>query len=81
MSLTKKTIAGGGPWHARRIPQDKITEMLVASASDARATNRRQSYVSVKTVEADREHVKQKMKFKSSTERIRFAIEYTLQEK
>ena len=38
-------------------------------------------YVSVKTVEAHREHIKQKMKFKSSSELLRFAIQYTLEEK
>jgi DNA-binding NarL/FixJ family response regulator len=38
-------------------------------------------FVSVKTVEAHREHIKQKMKFKTSSELLRFAIQYTLQEK
>jgi len=38
-------------------------------------------FVSVKTVEAHREHIKQKLKFKSSSELLRYAIQYTLQEK
>lgn len=38
-------------------------------------------FVSVKTVEAHREHIKQKLKFKTSSELLRFAIQYTLQEK
>lgn len=36
--------------------------------------------VSAKTVEAHREHIKQKLNFKSSSELLRFAIQYTLQE-
>jgi DNA-binding NarL/FixJ family response regulator len=35
-------------------------------------------FVSVKTVEAHREHIKQKMGIKSSSELLRFAIEYML---
>jgi len=35
-------------------------------------------FVSVKTVEAHREHIKQKMGIKSSSELLRFAIEYLL---
>ena len=38
-------------------------------------------FVSVKTVEAHREHIKQKLKFKNSSELLRFAIQYALQEK
>ena len=34
-------------------------------------------FVSVKTVEAHREHIKQKMKFKSSNELLRYAIQFT----
>ena len=37
--------------------------------------------LSAKTVEAHREHIKQKLKFKSSSELLRYAIQYTLQEK
>jgi DNA-binding NarL/FixJ family response regulator len=37
-------------------------------------------FVSVKTVEAHREHIKQKMNFKSSSELLRYAIQYTLKE-
>ena len=36
-------------------------------------------FVSVKTVEAHREHIKQKMKFGTSSELLRFAIQYCLQ--
>ena len=35
-------------------------------------------FVSVKTVEAHREHIKQKMGFKGSSELLRFAFEYLL---
>jgi DNA-binding NarL/FixJ family response regulator len=38
-------------------------------------------FVSGKTVEAHREHIKQKLNFKTSSELLRFAIEYKLQEK
>jgi len=34
----------------------------------------------VKTVEAHREHIKQKMNFKSSSELLRFAIQFVLNE-
>jgi DNA-binding NarL/FixJ family response regulator len=37
-------------------------------------------FVSAKTVEAHREHIKQKLNFKTSSELLRFAIQYTLQE-
>jgi DNA-binding NarL/FixJ family response regulator len=37
-------------------------------------------FISVKTVEAHREHIKQKMKFKGSSELLRYAIEFTLNE-
>ena len=38
-------------------------------------------FVSTKTIEAHREHIKQKLNFKTSSELLRFAIQYTLQEK
>ena len=37
-------------------------------------------FVSVKTVEAHREHIKRKMNFKSSTELLRYAIQYVLKD-
>lgn len=37
-------------------------------------------FVSVKTVEAHREHIKQKMNFKSSSELLRYAIQYTMKD-
>ena len=37
-------------------------------------------FISVKTVEAHREHIKQKMKFKNSSELLRFAIQFTMNE-
>lgn len=37
-------------------------------------------FVSVKTVEAHREHIKQKMNFKSSSELLRYAIEFTMKQ-
>jgi DNA-binding NarL/FixJ family response regulator len=37
-------------------------------------------FVSVKTVEAHREHIKQKMKFKSSAELLRYAIQFTMKD-
>ena len=38
-------------------------------------------FVSAKTVEAHHEHIKQKLNFKTSNELLRFAIQYTLQER
>jgi len=37
-------------------------------------------FVSVKTVEAHREHIKQKLNFKSSSELLRYAIQYVLKD-
>jgi DNA-binding NarL/FixJ family response regulator len=37
-------------------------------------------FISVKTVESHREHIKQKMKFKGSSELLRYAIDFTLNE-
>ena len=37
-------------------------------------------FVSVKTVEAHREHIKQKMNFKTSSELLRYAIQYSMKE-
>jgi DNA-binding NarL/FixJ family response regulator len=37
-------------------------------------------FISVKTVEAHREHIKQKMLFKSSTELLRYAIQHAIQD-
>ena len=37
-------------------------------------------FVSPKTVEAHREHIKEKMNFKSSAELLRYAIQHTLKE-
>ena len=36
-------------------------------------------FVSAKTIEAHREHIKQKMNFKNSAELLRYAIQYTLE--
>ena len=37
-------------------------------------------FVSVKTVEAHREHIKQKMNFKSSAELLRYAIQFSMKQ-
>ena len=37
-------------------------------------------FVSVKTVEAHREHIKQKMNFKTSSELLRYAIQFTMKQ-
>ena len=36
--------------------------------------------ISAKTIEAHREHIKQKLNYKTSSELLRFAIQYALQE-
>lgn len=38
-------------------------------------------FISVKTVEAHREHIKQKMKFENSNKLLRFAIQFTMNER
>ena len=37
-------------------------------------------FISVKTVEAHREHIKEKMNFKTSSELLRYAIQYTMKQ-
>ena len=38
-------------------------------------------FISVKTVEAHREHIKQKMNFKSSSELLRYAIQHAIKDR
>jgi two-component system response regulator NreC len=37
-------------------------------------------FISVKTVEAHREHIKQKLNFKSSSELLRYAIQHAIKD-
>jgi DNA-binding NarL/FixJ family response regulator len=83
-SLVRK-VAGGND-QAGGSPVDVLTDrelevfQLLGQGLTVREVADR-LFVSAKTVEAHREHIKQKLNFKTSSELLRFAIQYTLQEK
>jgi DNA-binding NarL/FixJ family response regulator len=83
-SLVRK-VAGGND-QAGGSPVDVLTDrelevfQLLGQGLTVREVAER-LFVSAKTVEAHREHIKQKLNFKTSSELLRFAIQYTLQEK
>ena len=83
-SLVRKA-AGGNSGAGGGSPTDVLTErelevfQLLGQGLTVREVADRLS-ISAKTVEAHREHIKQKLNFKTSSELLRFAIQYTLQE-
>ena len=83
-SLLHKVAGGSAPGGGS--PTDVLTDrelevfQLLGEGLGVREVAER-LFVSVKTVEAHREHIKQKLNFKTSNELLRFAIQYTLQEK
>jgi DNA-binding NarL/FixJ family response regulator len=85
-SVLVQKVAGGNAQAGGGSPIDVLTDreleifQLLGQGHAAREIAER-LFVSVKTVEAHREHIKQKLKFKSSSELLRFAIQYMLQEK
>ena len=74
-----RTEAGGSPLDVLTDRELEVFQLLGEGLSVRQIADN--LFVSVKTVEAHREHIKQKMKFKTSGELLRFAIEYKLQEK
>ena len=84
-SLVRK-VAGGNRQDAGGSPVDVLTDrelevfQLLGQGLTVKEVAER-LFVSAKTVEAHREHIKQKLSFKTSNELLRFAIQYTLQEK
>ena len=62
-----RVVALGDPWIYNEYINSKDNHQIAENL-----------FVSVKTVEAHREHIKQKMGIKSSSELLRFAIEYLL---
>lgn len=84
-SLVRK-VAGGNQQAAGGSPVDVLTDrelevfQLLGQGLTVKEVAER-LFVSAKTVEAHREHIKQKLNFKTSNELLRFAIQYTLQEK
>lgn len=74
-----KSAAGDGPVDVLSDRELEVFQLLGQGQTVREIADN--LYVSVKTVEAHREHIKQKMKFKSSSELLRFAIQYTLEEK
>ena len=84
-SLVRK-VAGGNKQDAGGTPVDVLTDrelevfQLLGQGLTVKEVAER-LFVSAKTIEAHREHIKQKLNFKTSNELLRFAIQYTLQEK
>ena len=74
-----KSASGGSPVDVLSDRELEVFQLLGQGMSVRQIADN--LYVSVKTVEAHREHIKHKMKFKNSSELLRFAIQYTLQEK
>jgi DNA-binding NarL/FixJ family response regulator len=67
---------GGSPTDALSDRELEIFQLLGQGMSLDRIAD--SLFVSVKTVEAHREHIKQKMKFKSSAELLRYAMEFAM---
>jgi DNA-binding NarL/FixJ family response regulator len=82
-SLLKKMATGVSPGGGK--PTDVLTdrEMEVFQLLGEGLSVKRIAdnlYISAKTVEAHREHIKQKMKLKTSTELLRYAIQFVLRD-
>jgi DNA-binding NarL/FixJ family response regulator len=71
--------AGGSPVDVLTDRELEVFQLLGQGLAVREVADR--LFVSAKTVEAHREHIKQKLNFKTSSELLRFAIQYTLQEK
>ena len=84
-SLVRK-VAGRNHQAAGGSPLDVLTDrevevfQLLGQGSTVKEVAQR-LLVSAKTVEAHREHIKQKLNFNTSNQLLRFAIQYALQEK
>jgi DNA-binding NarL/FixJ family response regulator len=74
-----KSEGGGSPIDLLTDRELEVFQLLGQGLAVREVADR--LFISVKTVEAHREHIKQKLKFKTSSELLRFAIQYTLQEK
>ena len=74
-----KSEGGGSPIDVLTDRELEVFQLLGQGLAVREVAER--LFVSVKTVEAHREHIKQKLKFKTSSELLRYAIQYTLQEK
>jgi len=85
-SVLVQKVAGGNAQAGGGSPVDALTDrelevfQLLGAGLSVRDIAER-LFVSTKTVEAHREHIKTKLRFKTSGELLRFAIQYTLQEK
>jgi DNA-binding NarL/FixJ family response regulator len=74
-----KSAEGGSPVDVLSDRELEVFQLLGQGLTVREVAER--LFISVKTVEAHREHIKQRLNFKSSAELLRFAIQYTLQEK
>jgi DNA-binding NarL/FixJ family response regulator len=72
----RKTAGGGSPTDVLTDRELEVFQLLGQGKTVKEIAN--SLFVSAKTVEAHREHIKQKMKFKSSAELLRYAIQSAL---
>jgi DNA-binding NarL/FixJ family response regulator len=79
-SLLQRMVGGGGAQkQAGGLPMDRLTDrelevFRMIGAGESMKDIADKLFLSVKTVEAHREHIKQKLNIKSSAELLRFAI-------
>jgi DNA-binding NarL/FixJ family response regulator len=73
-----RTVANGSPVEVLTDRELEVFQLLGQGMTVRELA--KTLHVSVKTVEAHREHIKKKMNLKSSAELLRYAIDYTLQE-
>jgi DNA-binding NarL/FixJ family response regulator len=82
-ALVRKVAGGnnekGGDLVDALTDREREVFQLLGEGLTVREVSERLS-ITPKTVEAHREHIKQKLNFKTSSELLRFAIQYTLQE-
>ena len=82
-SILRKVVGGKSP--RGDSPTDVLTErelevfQLLGQGLPVRQIAEN-LFVSVKTIESHREHIKQKMNFKSSSELLRYAIQFTVKQ-
>lgn len=74
-----KSAAGDSPINTLTDRELEVFQLLGQGLAVREIADR--LFVSAKTVEAHREHIKQKLKFRTSSELLRFAIQHAMEEK
>ena len=79
MSSGGQRVEGGDPTDVLTDRETEVFQLLGQGVGVKQIAEN--LFVSVKTVEAHREHIKHKLKLKTSAELLRYAIEYKLQDR